>query len=209
MSSETALSTIPDPEEADLGPAMRSCTVLERRFVIALVETGGQDNTAALAMAGSKCATREALRVTAHQMWHRPRVQEAMREESWKRINSYGLMAVSNIIDMARASRDEKIKFKANIELMNRCGLQVIQKLDVRHSDVSKTDDELVRRMSELVRRNPAYIDMVPEPLRPAIMASLPRPKIIEGELVGAGDVRDTGTLQDAGRDPDADILGD
>lgn len=199
MSQATALISIPDPEEENLGPAMRACTMLERRYVIALCETGAHDHTRALEMAGSGCTTRDSLRNTAMQMWRRPRVQEAMKEESWKRMNGFGLMAVSNVIDLARSSRDEKVRLKANLELMNRTGMNVIQKIDVRHTDVSKTDDELVRRMVDLVKRNPAYIDMVPDPIRPQVIALLPAPRhpVIDVEAIPVE------------RDPDADIFGE
>lgn len=205
MSDDRTPMLVPDPELDDLGPLMQACTPLERRFVVALCEDGGQDHTRALARAGSGCTTRESLRVSAMQMWRRPRVQEAMKEECWKRMNGFGLLAVSNVIDLARSARDEKVKLKACLEVMNRTGMIAIQKMEVRHVDVSKTDDELVRRMAELVRRNPDYLDMVPEPLRIHVIARLPAPRasampapeIIEGECV------------EVLPDPDADVFGE
>jgi antitoxin component of RelBE/YafQ-DinJ toxin-antitoxin module len=214
MSKEISIS---DPAEDGLGPAMLACTALERRYVVALCELGGQDHTRALEMAGSGASNKQTMRVMAHVMFHRQRVQDALKEEAVKRLNGYGLMAASNLVEMARSARDEKIKLKANLELLNRTGMSMVQKMEVRHVDVSKSDEELVRRMSELVRRNPDYLDMVPEPLRPAVMASLPpptkqsAPSIIDVTVDHGEEATslDPEIAEPEWVDPDADILGD
>jgi hypothetical protein len=189
-----------DPEVDQLGPAMLSCTPLERRFVLAYCEIGGRSLTEALAMAGSECSSQESLRANSWIMSQRTRVREAMKEVAIHAMNSYSVKAQATIYELM-GSRDEKVRLKAALAVQDRTGMGIIQKMEVTHRDVSKTDDELVRRFVSYVQQSPELMSMVPEPLRPEVMKQLTKSKPMSEVLTGEFEVVEP--------DPDADILGD
>jgi hypothetical protein len=67
------------PPDSDLGPKMLACTERERRFVWLFV-TGDGNATQAAREAGFPDNGKTGIRVRAHELTHRPRVQDAIRE---------------------------------------------------------------------------------------------------------------------------------
>lgn len=114
---------IKDPPEADLGPAMLALNAGQRRFVVALLETGATDNTAAAGLAGYG-GTEGSRRVAAWHLAHNPKVQAAIKEEADRRLRAGALLAASALVEIAGDMR-HKDRFKAAVELLNRAGLIV------------------------------------------------------------------------------------
>lgn len=136
MSTEITLII---PEGRELGPRMRECTDMERAFIYAMVTCGGDANQAALAAGyGKKSDTRDqreaAARQAAHSLLTRERVLLAIAEETRKRLRAGAMIAAERLI----ASLDDpnlsaKDKQRAQLEMLDRAGLVVEQKLEVTH----------------------------------------------------------------------------
>ncbi len=132
-----------------LGPAMRSLTPRMQGFVRALLDNGGRNQTEAYIAAGYNPGNNNAARVAAHKLAHDERILAAMHEESVKRMRSYGLMAVSNLVNIAMDdSATNKDRLKANLAILDRVGLHAVSEHKVVKEDAS--DEALVRRVKAL-----------------------------------------------------------
>lgn len=146
--------------DRSFGPAMSACTDQERRFVIALLETGARDATKAAAMAGYGADTygkgegksqNGTSKIAAYRLSHRPRVQAAIREEADKRIRAGAILGASVVMEIAMNPL-HKDQYKAAVELMNRSGLIVETKHTVEVTD-NRTTNGLLARVHELAAR--------------------------------------------------------
>lgn len=141
---------IADPPESDLGPAMRALSQSQRRFVLALLETGAQDNTVAAGMAGYG-GTEGSRKVAAHRLAHNPKVQAAIKEEADRRLRAGALLAASALVEIAGNSM-HKDRFKASVELLNRAGLVVRTEHKVIVED-NRLSDEIEQGIIALAQR--------------------------------------------------------
>jgi len=107
--------------EESYGPAMRALTDGQRRFVIALLETGARDQKLAATMAGYSPTTAANMGC---RMAHMPAVQLAMREEAEKRLRAGALLGASVMIEIA-SDVMHKDRFKAADRLLGAAGLTV------------------------------------------------------------------------------------
>lgn len=101
---------------------MQACTELQRRFVIAMLETGGHNHSLCATMAGCKGSTPGSLARSAHHLAHHPAVLAAVQEEARKRMNSGAILGVSVLLEIAGNSL-HKDRFKAATALLDRVGL--------------------------------------------------------------------------------------
>lgn len=147
----TTTLIIPMPHVDDLGPAMRECTEKERAFVVALYFYGGNHAQAAAA-AGYTQSSRNALDVAAHQVYHRERVQRAIKEYAASTPLSEMLPAAMASWKKIIEDDGHKDQAKMIIELANRAGLHAVSehKLTVEHKDdrVAK-----IRALLELAKK--------------------------------------------------------
>jgi phage terminase small subunit len=151
MSNNLArVSTVPMPNEADLGDAMLQITEAQRGFVIAFLETGGQEHQRAAWMAGFGNSM-EAAAVAASRMMRNPNVLAAIREEADRRLKSGAILGASVLVEIASDTK-HKDRFKAGVELLNRSGLIVEQTHRVIHED-HRSDAELERAVVNLAGR--------------------------------------------------------
>ena len=127
---------------------MKSCTDLERQFVIALLMQPSADYAEAARAAGYSDSSKNMLNVAGHTVFHRPRVQEAIREEADRRIRGGAILGASVLIEIARNSL-HKDQYKAAVELLNRAGMLVATEHKVT---VSRPEDEkqMVERIMHL-----------------------------------------------------------
>lgn len=133
--------TVAIPPHTDQGPKMRQCTEMERVFIYAMVECGGDATQAAFAAGyGKKSDTREqqinACRQAGYNLLRRERVLDAMQEEAKKRLYSMGMIAANNLAALLNdPGLSAKDRFRANVEALDRAGLVVQQKVEVTHKD--------------------------------------------------------------------------
>lgn len=134
-----------------LGPAMTALEPKQRAFVLALVDTGGQDATKAARMAGYGGENPQSVRVTAHRLTHDAKVLEAIREVADSRIRSEALMAMEVIVEIAK-DVTHKDRFAAAKEIANRSGLMVVNKVEHAHVHRTEDEDEKIKRIIQLAK---------------------------------------------------------
>lgn len=80
------MADVSDPAPAPGAPDYEGLTPPERRFVDSYYGPAKYNATRAAEMAGYAAGSRQALRVTAHRLLHRPRVRAALRtaERRWR-----------------------------------------------------------------------------------------------------------------------------
>lgn len=145
------LTIIVDP--GTLGPAMQQLNPMQRAFVFALVESGGNASRAAAAAGyGQNSETKEqrsmAQRYAGWRLTHDENVLAAIKEEAEKRLHSGALIAASALLEMV-VDPTSKWRYKAAVELLNRSGLIVAteHKVTVNHTT---SDAAMVKRIEEL-----------------------------------------------------------
>lgn len=166
MAHETAnQGNLPDIPTDNLGEAMLAITPNQRRFVVALLETGGTDETLAARMAGYG-GTDIAARTAAYRLAHNPKVQAAIREEADRRLRAGAVLGASAIREIA-GDKMHKDRFKAAVELLNRSGLIVetqhrltIEKVDNRSVDQIKND--IAKRLAQLYKGKEIPAELLP-----------------------------------------------
>lgn len=150
--------TVLMPEHlGDLGPKMRECSEQERRFVYALVITGGRPQDAARAAGyGGKSELREqresAIRASASQLMRRERVLEAINEEAKKRLRAGALLAASVLTELLdpASGLSAKDRKSAAVEMLDRAGLVVQQKVEI--TTKNETEAQVVREIEALAK---------------------------------------------------------
>jgi len=133
-----------DPE-ATHGPAFSALTEMQQKFVIASLMLGGSNEAEAARCAGYEVTS---AKQAAHALMRKPHVIAAMREEAEMRMNGGALLASSALLAIVKNPL-HKEHFKACIELLNRSGLQFIQKHEVIHTD-NRTAAELVAYIKQV-----------------------------------------------------------
>jgi phage terminase small subunit len=137
------------PPIQELGEKMRALpNDRMRRFVIALLELGGIDNTRAALLAGYK-GNPNGLRVQAHSLAHDPRVLEAIDEEARRRLHSGTIMAVSVLMQVAAGKISAKVneRLKAVDMILNRVGISEKTEHTVKVENVGATDESMLKRI--------------------------------------------------------------
>lgn len=139
------------PPESELGDAMLLLTENQRGFVIAMLETGAQNQERAAILAGYGGNDNSAA-VAAHRLMRNPMVLAAIREEADRRLKSGALLGASVLVEIAGDPK-HKDRFKAATELLNRSGLIVEQTHRVIHED-NRTDAELERSLRTMLAKH-------------------------------------------------------
>lgn len=132
--------------EESYGPAMRACTVLQRRFVIALLSQGTANFTQASVEAGYQGDARTHS-VNGHHLAHNPKIQEAMHEEAKRRLHAGVIPAISTLVEVA-TDKFHKDRVKAAGMILNRVGLHEMTEHKVTVENVS--DSAMVERITAL-----------------------------------------------------------
>lgn len=166
MTQETASEGhLPEIPTENLGDAMLAISPNQRRFVVALLETGGTDETLAARMAGYG-GTDNATRVAAYRLAHNPKVQAAIREEADRRLRAGAVLGASAIREIA-GDKFHKDRFKAAVELLNRSGLivetqqrLVIERQDNRSTEQIKAD--IVKKLAALFKGKDIPAELLP-----------------------------------------------
>jgi len=144
-------SPIELPAVQDLGPAMRELSEPQRRFVLAMVEMGTDNYTAAARVAGYG-GTDGATLVAAHRLSHNPAVQAAIREEADRRLRAGAILAASALIEIV-ADKSHKDRFKAADRLLERAGM-LVENINRTIVEDHRTDKEIEQAIILMARRN-------------------------------------------------------
>lgn len=141
------------PEDSDLGPAMKGLSPLQRNFVYALVEMGGNATNAA--GAAGYCADtpegemkRRNLSSIGSQLMRKPAVAAAIQEESKKRLLTGTFLAVQKLLDLMD-NPSASVALRAANALLDRAGMGPTSehKVVVEHN---RTDREIIERITAL-----------------------------------------------------------
>jgi phage terminase small subunit len=125
---------------------MLELTEKQQKFVVALLETGGDNESRAAMMAGYGTG----YETRSYELARNPKVLAAIREEADKRLRSGALLASSKLIEIAKKDT-HKDQLKAIIELLNRGGLIVQTQHKVIVED-NRNDNEIIARVAAFAR---------------------------------------------------------
>lgn len=144
------------PPDYELGPAMKKLNERQRAFVIAMLDHGGIELKRCAIEAGypDPPANPNYIRVQANRLAHDPTVQEAIREEGLKRMNSAAIAAPSVVMKiMNDTAAEPKDRLKAAEMIMNRIGMNPTteHKVTVTHKDEDPA--EMVKRIEQLMAK--------------------------------------------------------
>lgn len=142
--------------EGKLGPAMRKLRPEHQLFVHHLMELGPEAGnfSRAAAMAGYDLdiTSDKTLRQKANRLANDEAIQDAIREESIRRLGSHAALAVTTIIDvMTGQGTSAKDKLAAANMLLGRVGLPAVteQKISVTHQ---VDEQDMIGRISLLAK---------------------------------------------------------
>ena len=125
---------------------MLDLTDKQQKFVVALLETAGENETRAAMMAGYGAG----YHTRADELSRNPKILAAIREEADKRLRSGAVLAASKLIEIVK-NNTHKDQLKACVELMNRGGLQVITTHKVVVED-NRSDNEIIARVAAFAK---------------------------------------------------------
>jgi phage terminase small subunit len=170
--------TVPDIDDESLGPAMKRCTQLQRRFVLACLLIGGGQHKRAAAMAGYSGDANQ-LAVTGYRVAHTPYVQQAILEEAAKRLGGSAIEAVNTVLEtMSDAKSSRKERLSAAQMILNRIGLHSKTEHSVTVTQEAGKSSLLLEMIRAKLKTNPDYA--VPEPLRKMLEAGKTAPVEVE-----------------------------
>jgi hypothetical protein len=132
------LTTLPELDVADLGPAMRALSPRQRNFVVGKVFYG-LDNTNAAQAAGYSPLYASS---NACHLAHREDVQRALEEECRKLMKSEGPKSILTLVKIRDGQSNKAAdRIKASTELLNRAGLHAISETHQHvHEHVSEAE---------------------------------------------------------------------
>lgn len=140
-----------DTDEGNYGPKMQELNPRQRAFVLAALTTGKYAPALWAKMAGYR-GDDNVLAVTGHRLAHDKAVQEAMHEESVRRLASGKIYAVSVLLDLCTTADKDSVRLKAAEAILNRSGLheRTEHKTTVEHTI---SDRAMIDRIKVLAGR--------------------------------------------------------
>jgi|SRR5579859_2843374 len=120
MAQVPAVLHIDMPEKDDFGPKMQALSERERTFVVAWFHTGSREK--ATMLAGYAHSSDNVLRNAAWRVWHRPRVQEAIREFAAGSVLMGGVPSALHAILEIAQTPGHKDQAKAAAMILDRTG---------------------------------------------------------------------------------------
>lgn len=130
---------------------MRACTEGQRRFVVALLDTGGQNHTKAAELAGYG-GTDGSRRVAAYHLARHPNVIAAVREEADRRLRGGAILGASVMIEIA-SDPMHKDRFKAADRLLGSAGLN-LETVSRHIIEDHRSDNELLLAIAAIAKKN-------------------------------------------------------
>lgn len=131
---------------------MAALTDMQQAFVKALVTIGVNKQRGAMA-ARTAGYSQETARQQAYQLMRNPKILAAIREEAELVLNG-GVLVGAQVLEEIATDPMHKDRFKAATELMDRGGMQLIQKIEVAHTHEERTPAELVSFLKSMAEKN-------------------------------------------------------
>lgn len=174
---------IPDIPEADLGPAMRRCTQLQRRFVLACLRIGSGNWQRAAGMAGYK-GTPEVLKVTGFRCAQLDYVRAAILEMAASSLASHAIVAQATVLDIMTNERvDPKTRLRASEMVMDRVGMHSKTEHNVNVTHELGDRASMIALLKAKVAANPTLLAQYPEPIRKMLEAPA-KTETVDAEFV-------------------------
>jgi phage terminase small subunit len=139
-------------KENEATGAMSQLTEKQQKFVIALLETGGQNNAEAARIAGYSQTNINGCAIEANRLLRKPKVIAAIKEEAERRIHGGVLLGASVLVEIA-GDKLHKDRFRAASALLDRGGMMIVGKTE--HSLViedKRTEAELIEFITAQAR---------------------------------------------------------
>src|ERR1017187_988497 len=156
---------IPDIDDESLGPAMKRCTPLQRRFVMAVLMIGAGQHKRAAMLAGYSGDANQ-LSVTGFRTAHTPYVQAALHEEADKRLGGAAIEAVNVVIEQLSNPKLSARDQRAAAEMvLNRTGHHAKTEHSVTVTQDVGKNTVMLEMIRAQIKRNPDFINNVPEPI--------------------------------------------
>lgn len=152
MDKTTGTTTIPDPELDGLGPAMRACTPVERRFALAAVMYPLAKDWQIAKAAGCSDRSNGYLRRAAHRFFHSERVLAAIRECADKEVRSGAMLGIATIKKIVRNDQ-HRDQFKAAALLAGLNRFTVDQNINLNQTVRDESAGELLAEIKKLSAR--------------------------------------------------------
>ncbi len=121
----------------------------QRAFVIAYVDAGGRNATAAARKAGY---SHKIAHVTACNLLKDDKILEAVGQETLKRMAANVPVAQAILLQLAKTAKSESVKLQAAQALLDRGGLQIAQKFEHLFKSDNRSDEE-IERENEMLRK--------------------------------------------------------
>lgn len=172
---------IPDIDDESLGPAMKRCTALQRRFVLAILMIGGGQHMRAAALAGFQ-GNENTLAVTGYRVAHTSYVQAAILEEASKRLGGSAIEAVNTVLETMsdpKASRRERLT--AAGMAMDRIGLHSKTEHNVVVTQEVGKSAMMMEMIKARLKTNPDFLLSLPEPIQLLFKAAQP---VVDAEFI-------------------------
>ena len=123
-----------DPPLDELGPAMRACTPMQRRFVLAIIQQRYKNGTQAARLAGYSTESEGGTRVKAHELIRHPKIIAAIHEEAGRKLLGLSMPAVL-MLEHELNHGSEKARAHAIDNILDRTGFPRRMEKDVRVED--------------------------------------------------------------------------
>jgi len=137
-------------DEDDLSPEMRLLTGMQRKFVLAILETGGLDYAAAARLAGY---TDENAKTLGYRLIRNAKVLAALRVEALKRMAARGADLADDLVTIASDPEEKTAdRLKAIKMVMDRTGMQAVSEHRVVVDDKRQSREELLKELFGLAR---------------------------------------------------------
>lgn len=193
-------------ETKGLGRAMRKISPQQRAFVLAYVETGGRNGSAAARAAGYAPNHPGSQRVTAYRLLHDEKILAAIKEVADKTVRASIVIGTDALIEIA-SDPSHKDRLKAATELVNRGGLLVATQHNV---NVNVTDNRTPEEMLVRIQTLAKALNLNPDALLGAASgrARLPAPEdVVDAEFEEVSVDTDFDPSEDDGTDGLEDLL--
>lgn len=152
MTDATGTPTVPDPEEAGLGPAMLACNAAQRRFALAAVMYPLATDWQIAKAAGYSDRSHGALRVTAHRLFHDDGVLAAIRECADKEVRSSAMLGIATIKKIVRNDM-HRDQFKAAAWLAALNDFAPAQNIKVDHTHRDESGQAILGQIKALAEK--------------------------------------------------------
>jgi hypothetical protein len=146
----------PIPTEIGMGEAMRQITPQQRAWVLAYVEAGDENATAAARRAQygkdshSPEAAKTTQKITGYRLSHEPKIIAAMRELAEDRFRIAGYRATQAMLELVK-DPTHKDHFRALERVLAQTGMGVVMQIEHKHTH-SLDEREIIKRIALLAQ---------------------------------------------------------